>query len=234
MIIYFLRHANAGETRKDSKKDERRGIDPQGIQESYQLARLFSRLDVAPDLIITSPLKRAMQTGAMVANELGYDDKLRIEKTLKPDAKWEDFRSMLKSQDADTVIIVGHSPNLPQFAGRIISDAGHRAEIDLRKGGVARVDYDGRKGELQWLLTPKLIKEANAGVEIGTPPAEPPQVAKEKSHGLKVGRVLAPNQGEAKRTTKPKQKSKPKPKPRSKPKRKKHKSTKNFRPKRKK
>ena len=114
MIIYFLRHANAGETRKDSKKDERRGIDPQGIQESYQLARLFSRLDVAPDLIITSPLKRAMQTGAMVANELGYDDKLRIEKTLKPDAKWEDFRSMLKSQDADTVIIVGHSPNLPQ------------------------------------------------------------------------------------------------------------------------
>jgi len=136
----------------------------------------------------------------------------------------------LRSQDADTVIIVGHSPNLPQFAGRIISDAGHRAEIDLRKGGVARVDYDGRKGELQWLLTPKLIKEANAGVEIGTPPAEPPQVAKEKSHGLKVGRVLAPGRDEARRTPKPKHKLKAKPK--SKPKHKKQKSSKNSRPKR--
>lgn len=194
MIIYFLRHANAGETRKDSKKDERRALDAEGIQQSYQLARLFSRLDVVPDLIITSPLKRAMQTAAMVANELGYDDKLRIEKTLKPDAKWEDFRAMLKAQAAETTIVVGHSPNLPQFAGRIISEAGHRADIDIRKGGVARVDYDGRKGELQWLLTPKLIREANAGVEIGKPPSEPPKVAKEKADGTKVGRVLPPGE----------------------------------------
>ncbi|MBV9670628.1 MAG: histidine phosphatase family protein [Acidobacteriales bacterium] len=194
MTIYFLRHASAGETRKDPKKDERRGLDSEGIQQSYQLAKLFFRLDVAPDLIITSPLKRAMQTAAMVANELGYDDKLKIEKTLKPEAKWEDFRPMLKSQKGETLIIVGHSPNLSQFIGRMISDAGHRAEIDLRKGGAARVDYNGRNGELQWLLTPKLIQEANAGVEIGPPPTSAPKVAKEKTQGTRVAKVIAPAQ----------------------------------------
>ena len=164
MIIYFLRHANAGETKKDPKKDEQRGLDATGVAQCFQVAHLFSRLELVPDVIVTSPLKRAMQTAAMVANEIGYDDRLRVDKALRPEARWEDFRPMLKSYNADVVIVVGHNPNLGQFVGRIISNSSNRADIDLKKGGIARVEYDGRNGELQWLLTPKFIREANAGL----------------------------------------------------------------------
>jgi phosphohistidine phosphatase len=177
MIIYFIRHANAGERKRSPEKDDVRGLDPEGVDQVYQLARLFTRLNVAPDVIISSPLKRAMQTAAMVANELGYDDKLRITKTLRPDAKWEDFGPTLRSYAADTVIVVGHNPNLGQFVGRIISKPGTRADIDLKKGGVARVEYDGRIGELQWLMTPRIIREANAGVPQHHPPTQAPEPA---------------------------------------------------------
>lgn len=166
MILYFLRHANAGEEKKDPRKDEQRGLDATGVGQCYQAARLFSRIEVVPDLIITSPLKRAMQTAAMVANEIGYDDRLRVDKCLRPEARWEDFVQKLKSYKADTAIVVGHSPNLNHFVGRIISKAGCRAAVDLKKGGIARVEYDGRNGELQWLLTPKFIREANAGLPL--------------------------------------------------------------------
>ncbi|GAC1648606.1 MAG: hypothetical protein NVS9B15_07430 [Acidobacteriaceae bacterium] len=213
MIIYFLRHASAGEKRSTSKKDDQRALDADGIQQCYQLSRLFSRLDVVPDLIITSPLKRALQTAAMVANELGYDDKLRIEKSLKPETKWEDFRPMLRSYGNETVIVVGHSPNLSQFVGRIISDAGHRAEIDIRKGGVARVDFDGRRGELQLLLTPKLIREANAGVEIGPAPKQPPEITKVKTGHGKVAKLLHPGEELPKKSGRAKSKRKKKVQP---------------------
>ena len=198
MILYFLRHANAGEKKKDPKKDELRGLDATGVGQCYQAARLFSRLEVVPDLIISSPLKRAMQTAAMVANEIGYDDRLRVEKSLRPEAHWEDFVQKLKSYKTDVVIVVGHSPNLSQFLGRMISKAGSRAAVDLKKGGIARVEYDGRSGELQWLLTPKFIREANAAsaIEETAPIALPtstfsfdPKIKKkEKPAKLKVGR----------------------------------------------
>lgn len=190
MIIYFLRHANAGDAKHSSKKDDERGLDPEGVEQCYQVARLFSRLDVVPDIIISSPLKRALQTAAMVANEIGYDDKLRVEKCLLPAAKWEDFAPMLKGYSADTVIVVGHSPNLTHFVGRIIATVGNRADIDLKKGGVARVQYDGRRGDLQWLLTPKLIREANAGVLLDHPPKkapEPDEIAVVKGQSPKPG-----------------------------------------------
>jgi phosphohistidine phosphatase len=159
MIIYFIRHANAGDTKKDAKKDEQRALTSEGLEQCYHIARMFTQMDVVPDLILTSSLKRAMQTAAMIANELGYDDRLRVEKSLRPDATWESFRTMIKSYNAETVLVVGHNPSLEQFLGHVVSEAGHRADVQLRKAGVARVDYDGRSGELEWLLTPKFIRE---------------------------------------------------------------------------
>src|SRR4051812_36185839 len=104
MIIYFLRHANAGEAKKDPKKDEQRGLDAIGVAQCFQVARLFSALELVPDVIITSPLKRAMQTAALVANEIGYDDRLRVDKALRPEARWDDFGPMLRSYNAEVVI----------------------------------------------------------------------------------------------------------------------------------
>ncbi|MEO8727099.1 MAG: histidine phosphatase family protein [Acidobacteriaceae bacterium] len=207
MILYFLRHANAGEKKKDPEKDELRGLDGTGVGQCYQAARLFSRLEVVPDLIISSPLKRAMQTAALVANEIGYDDRLRVEKSLRPEAHWEDFVQKLKSYKVDVVIVVGHSPNLSQFLGRMISKAGGRAAIDLKKGGIARAEYDGRSGELQWLLTPKFIREANAAshVEGIAPVALPVSAFSFDQKTKKKEKPAKPKSGRGKRRSNSKQ-----------------------------
>jgi phosphohistidine phosphatase len=39
MIVYFLRHANAGERMLSPKKDEKRGLDKEGIEQCGYVGR---------------------------------------------------------------------------------------------------------------------------------------------------------------------------------------------------
>ena len=159
MIIYFLRHASAGERKKNPRKDERRPLDAQGIEQCGDVGRALSALDVAVDAIISSPLKRATQTAALVGNEIGYERQLFLEKALRPEATFEQFREMLrKYSKADALMVVGHNPNFSEFLGKTISPRNSTAHIDLKKGSVARVETDGKSSVLHWCLTPRLIR----------------------------------------------------------------------------
>jgi len=159
MIIYFLRHASAGERKKNSKKDERRPLDAQGIEQCGDVGRALAALDVAVDVIISSPLKRATQTAALVGNEVGYERQLFIEKALRPEATFEQFRDMLRKYSrADSLMVVGHNPNFSQFLGKTISPRNSTAHIDLKKGSVARVESNGKTAVLHWCLAPRLIR----------------------------------------------------------------------------
>jgi phosphohistidine phosphatase len=176
MIIYFLRHASAGERKKSAKKDERRPLDAQGIEQCGDVGRALAALDVAVDAVISSPLKRATQTAALVGNEIGYERQLFIEKALRPEATFEQFREMLRKYSrADAVMVVGHDPNFSEFLGKTISPKNSTAHIDLKKGSVARVESNGKTAVLQWCFTPRLIRaiiesnHAAASSENGVP-----------------------------------------------------------------
>src|ERR1700685_4569802 len=95
MIIYFLRHASAGEHFINPKKDEKRGLDKEGIQQCGYVGRALAAVEAHVDFVISSPLKRATQTASLVGNEMGYEGKLLFEDALRPTASFADFRKML-------------------------------------------------------------------------------------------------------------------------------------------
>jgi phosphohistidine phosphatase len=159
MTIYFLRHASAGQKKLSPKKDERRSLDNEGVRQCTQMGRILSALEVSVDVVITSPLKRATQTAALVANEIGYDGKLVVEPALRPEAKYEQFREMLrKYPQAEAVMVVGHNPNFSDFLGQTISTNGSRAFVSIKKGAVAKVESEQKRMVLQWLLTPRVAR----------------------------------------------------------------------------
>jgi len=159
MIVYFLRHANAGQRLASPKKDEKRGLDKEGIEQCGYVGRALAALDVQVDTIIASPLKRSTQTAALVGNEMGHEGKLQIEPALRPESTFAEFRKLLeKYARQEAIMVVGHNPNLSEFLGRLISAAGCEAATDLRKGAVARVDLRRTSGSLQWVLTPKVLR----------------------------------------------------------------------------
>jgi phosphohistidine phosphatase len=159
MTIYFLRHASAGKGLSNPKRDEKRALDNDGIEQCGIVGRALTALDVQVDTIISSPLKRAAQTASLVGNELSYEGKLQFEDALRPGAIFADFRRMLeKYAKQEAIMVVGHNPNLSEFMGRILSETGCEAGADLKKAGVAKVDVDRTSAVLQWYLTPKLIR----------------------------------------------------------------------------
>jgi phosphohistidine phosphatase len=171
MIIYFLRHANAGEPMASSKRDEKRALDKEGTEQCGIVGRALAALDVQVDVMISSPLKRAAQTASLVGNELSYEGKLQLEDALRPGASFADFRKLLdKYSKYEAIMVVGHNPNLSEFLGRSISEAGCEAGTELKKGAVARIEMGRNSAMLHWCITPKVLRTIYAAAAESSRP----------------------------------------------------------------
>ncbi len=160
MDIYFLRHANAGEPKLNPAKDEKRPLDKLGIEQSHDVGRALAAMDVTVDSVISSPLRRATQTAAVVANEIGHEDKVITDAALRPGAGYEQFQELLSRYiRKDAIMVVGHNPNLTEFLNKLLSGGANLRAIELKKGMIARVEKIGRKpAVLRWCMPPKLVR----------------------------------------------------------------------------
>src|ERR1700674_5064545 len=95
MFLYLLRHASAGQQLSTAKKDEKRGLDKDGIEQCGYVGRALAALGVHVEVIISSPLKRSSQTASLVGNEMGHEGKLVLESALRPEATYSEFQKML-------------------------------------------------------------------------------------------------------------------------------------------
>ena len=126
----------------------------------------LSALGVSFDAIVSSPLKRALQTASLVATEIGFEQKIAVDSSLEPGGRFADFETMLaKHAGQETVLVVGHNPNLAQFAGALIAaQRGARANLRLRKGGLVRVDISRRPAQLLGLVDVRALRQFQTSV----------------------------------------------------------------------
>jgi phosphohistidine phosphatase len=159
-----MRHANAGLVRANPLLDKKRALIKEGKDQCVLMARVLSALKVQIDVIVSSPLKRSLQTAQFVGTELGYDAKVEISPALGPDADYAAFQDLLaKYADREGVLAVGHNPNLFQFLGRLVTGNGG-ANLRMRKASVARIDLDRHPPQLQWLIDPRTARSIYASV----------------------------------------------------------------------
>lgn len=164
MNLYLMRHANAGVPRENPVLDAKRALVKDGKEQCMLMARVLSALKVQVDVVVSSPLKRALQTSQFVATELGYEGKVEISHALAPSADYTAFQKLLaKYADREGVLAVGHNPNLFQFLGRMVTGNGGAA-VRMRKGSIARIDVDRHPPLLQWLIDPRMARSIYASV----------------------------------------------------------------------
>ncbi len=170
MNLYLMRHANAGLTRENPQLDNKRGLIKEGKDQCILMARLLSALKVQVDVVVSSPLKRALQTAQFVATELGIEGKIEISPALAPNGEYPAFQDLLsKFAGREGVLAVGHNPNLFQFLGRLVTGNGG-ANLRMRKGAVARVDLDRHPPQLQWLIDPRTARSIYSSVAKSSRP----------------------------------------------------------------
>jgi phosphohistidine phosphatase len=161
MNLYILRHASAGLRRANPLVDSKRPLDKEGKKHCIQLAHVLNALDIQFDLIVSSPLKRCLQTASLVGTETGYEAQILHSAALAPTATLRDFQKLLHDcAKAENLLVVGHNPNLTNFLGALLVPASAVATpgIRLRKGTLARLSLSRRPAILQGLLDPRTIR----------------------------------------------------------------------------
>jgi phosphohistidine phosphatase len=170
MNLYLMRHASAGIARGNPELDAKRALVKEGKDQCMLMARVLSALKVQVDVIVSSPLKRALQTAQFVGTELGYEAKVEISQALAPGADYNKFQLLLaRYADREGVLMVGHNPNIFQFVGRLVTGNGGAA-IRMRKGSIARIDLDRHPPLLQWLIDPRTARSIYASVAKSSRP----------------------------------------------------------------
>src|SRR5262245_11654098 len=154
MQLYFLRHGEA-DWPGWTKPDNERPLTDFGKKEVRQVGKFLNFLKVKPDLVVTSPLPRALQTAEIAAEQLKA--KLRQDERLEPGFGITELRTVLKQHHSKVLMLVGHEPD---FSSVISAVTG--ASLKLSKSGVALVDFDPEteKGRLLWLFPPKVARKA--------------------------------------------------------------------------
>ncbi len=160
MILYFLRHGKAGSPR--AIDDDDRELTANGVAALRSAAALWRRLNLRPDVVLTSPLPRASRTAELFCEAVGgspvSDDRLR------PGARWADLaQAMAAHRDARRVMFVGHEPDLSSA----VAELSGAASVRMRKGGLACLEFYGIPepggGEIAWLLDPDLYTDDSEG-----------------------------------------------------------------------
>lgn len=113
----------------------------------------------APLLVLSSPLRRARETAALVV-AVYPGCPLVVTDRLKPAG---DPKSLWKEACNDAqrsrVVLIGHEPQLGHLVAFLLESP---VAVDFKKGGLIRIDTPERlgppRGVLKWMLTPKLAR----------------------------------------------------------------------------
>ena len=170
MELFILRH---GETSKRLSRSG--GLDRPltytGTTDIKNIADSIKKLRIKIDLIVTSPLSSCKQTGEIINDLFNKRIPIIICNHLKPEGELLDFYDKIsKYKDTSSILIVGHEPYLSSMINDIISknDADrnynkNNNNIILKKAGLSRIKITSTvpklKGELRWLLTPRILKK---------------------------------------------------------------------------
>jgi phosphohistidine phosphatase len=159
MKLTIIRHAIAVPSGTEGVADDERPLTDKGRRRFEEVAQGLAEICECPDVLLTSPLPRAMETAEIAARAWGG-----VTPTSEPvlaQGNVDRILAVLAQQAPDHhVALVGHEPTLSALLARLLgSGAGER--FAFRKGGVAHLDVAGSPGDggrLEWFTRPRILR----------------------------------------------------------------------------
>lgn len=148
--LYILRHAKSSWDAMNVD-DFERPLNERGKRDAPRMAKRLKEKEIHPDLIITSPAKRALSTTKRFAKILGYPrENIREERQLyHPDE--EAVLSVVQrlNDKFNHVILCTHNPGLTEFVNTLMN-----GEVDIDNVptcGVVALQFEtDRWNDLDW------------------------------------------------------------------------------------
>lgn len=163
MILYIVRHALAEESAAGG--DDARHLTEIGRQRTRKAAAGIRALAIELDVILTSPLPRAAETAAIIAE--AYDN------TPAP-RPLDELATGVPAIDAvaalapfgrdDSVMVVGHEPQLSAIVSLLLTGEPDGMHLRMRKGACVALDLPAKRiepgaAELHWMMTQRQLRK---------------------------------------------------------------------------
>lgn len=156
--LYVIRHGIADDAADHGGHDEERMLTKKGKDRVSGLAKYLDNIGVRLDVVISSPLVRAVETAEIVRKKCSDSKEITITDMLKPGGSCDNLIGYLnKVQGMESIAIVGHEPFLSGFISYSLSRSRHPYVL-MKKAGVALLTYEDQlkpgNCELEMLMGP--------------------------------------------------------------------------------
>jgi phosphohistidine phosphatase len=163
MILYLLRHGDAGDSLLSPTQDNARKLTSVGKEKTRAVVRAAKAMKYpAPMAIVSSPLTRAQETANIAMEEFGPMAHFEETRVLVPSAEMEVTMAyiMMMSEKYDSLMLVGHDPHMTSLASLLVSGS-TRPAVEMKKSALAvfeitQPDAMRMRGYLKCLLPPKI------------------------------------------------------------------------------
>ena len=148
--LWFLRHGEAEP--HDARPDEQRVLTARGEEQARAAGRALAALGLTFQYVATSPRVRSLDTARLACESLrGCEPVVHDELSSGFDAD-QALEIAYAAGEDKRVLLVGHNPDFEQVLHDLTG-----GRVALKKGGVAGVRLEGRRGTLIALLRPREI-----------------------------------------------------------------------------
>lgn len=159
MELFLIRHAEAlaiGE--RGITNDEERPLTEKGASQAERLAKAMQSKGIILDRLLTSPLKRTLQTSEILLKIWSRPELIHETCTeLTPGGKLRKLSKTIMKSGGEKIGLVGHMPQLGEFAAWLLGDK--ESQVEIAKAGLALIscgDLPSKgHGSLQLLVTPE-------------------------------------------------------------------------------
>jgi phosphohistidine phosphatase len=124
--LLLVRHAKSS-WGDPSLPDRERPLNERGKRDAPRMGKRLADLGVRPDVVLSSPARRAFKTARILAGELGCKaEDIRVDARLyasEPDVLLQVIREL--GDGKKCVMLVGHNPELTELAHRLSARITH-------------------------------------------------------------------------------------------------------------
>jgi phosphohistidine phosphatase len=154
--IYIIRHGAAVELDNEIAEEGFRYLSQEGKKRTEEVAAKLKELHTHFDLILSSPLVRAVQTAEIFASALKYEGEVRTAAELKGGGSFGRFQQLLNRHSHNkSIAIIGHVPDVHHYIVNLLKhDNGTDLKLHFHSSSVCKIRYDIKieKGKFIWFL----------------------------------------------------------------------------------
>jgi phosphohistidine phosphatase len=118
--LYLVRHAQADSEVPEGLDDGARPLTGKGRHAAEKHFRGLHKRMHGVDLVLMSPLVRAVQTAQILALVQELDVPLRAHRSLLPEMPTGSQEGLLKDHKDEDLVLVGHNPSIPAIAAHLM------------------------------------------------------------------------------------------------------------------